>query len=145
MVYIDCPFGHKLGKFGPHSHEIVTDAFQIDLQPNGQYSISITAIVRITLADGCFHEDVGNGSGDMKQKTAALEKVRAFIQWDTLTAHLLPDAQAQKEAVTDATKRALRAFGNLLGNCLYDKEYAKEVAKINVPKVCTISSLYVFS
>ena len=33
--------------------------------------------------------------------------------------------QCKKEAVTDALKRTLRNFGNLLGNCLYDKEYAK--------------------
>lgn len=37
--------------------------------------------------------------------------------------------------MTDATKRALRTFGNLLGNCLYDKEYTKEVVKMRVPPV----------
>jgi DNA repair and recombination protein RAD52 len=37
--------------------------------------------------------------------------------------------------VTDATKRALRNFGNLLGNCLYDKDYNKEVSKIRLPPV----------
>lgn len=31
--------------------------------------------------------------------------------------------KAYKEAITDATKRALRLFGNALGNCLYDKAY----------------------
>jgi DNA repair and recombination protein RAD52 len=44
-------------------------------------------------------------------------------------------SQAKKEAVTDATKRALKSFGNVLGNCLYDKEYAKEVVKMKVPPV----------
>ncbi len=43
--------------------------------------------------------------------------------------------QCKKEAVTDAIKRALRNFGNLLGNCLYDKQYAQEVVKIKVPPV----------
>jgi DNA repair and recombination protein RAD52 len=33
----------------------------------------------------------------------------------------------QKEAVTDALKRTHRDFGNLLGNCLYDKEYKRSV------------------
>ena len=33
-------------------------------------------------------------------------------------------------------KRALRSFGNLLGNCLYDKLYTQEVVKIKVPPVC---------
>lgn len=48
--------------------------------------------------------------------------------------------------MTDGIKRALRNFGNLLGNCLYDKEYAKEIVKIRVPPVrylspvcCTVS------
>lgn len=44
-------------------------------------------------------------------------------------------AQAKKEAVTDATKRALKTFGNVLGNCLYDKQYTAEVAKMRVPPV----------
>jgi DNA repair and recombination protein RAD52 len=37
--------------------------------------------------------------------------------------------------VTDGLKRALRNFGNLLGNCLYDKSYTQEVVKIKVPPV----------
>lgn len=40
--------------------------------------------------------------------------------------------QCKKEAVTDAIKRTLRNFGNLLGNCLYDKQYTQEVVKIKV-------------
>ncbi|WVR04984.1 hypothetical protein IAU60_001996 [Kwoniella sp. DSM 27419] len=81
----------------------------------GRVSVNVTAIIRITLRDGCFHEDVGCGQGEnIKGKSAALDK-------------------AQKEAVTDATKRALRTFGNVLGNCLYDKEYTKEVVKMRVP------------
>ena len=36
--------------------------------------------------------------------------------------------------MTDALKRALRAFGNLLGNCLYDKSYVNEVVKIKAPQ-----------
>jgi DNA recombination protein Rad52 len=35
--------------------------------------------------------------------------------------------KARKEAVTDAIKRALRIFGNHLGNCCYDKDYLKAV------------------
>ncbi|KAH0825723.1 hypothetical protein J3R83DRAFT_9967 [Lanmaoa asiatica] len=41
--------------------------------------------------------------------------------------------KCKKEAITDALKRTLRNFGNLLGNCLYDKSYAQEVVKIKVP------------
>ena len=37
--------------------------------------------------------------------------------------------------MTDAIKRALRNFGNVLGNCLYDKSYTSEVVKMKVPPV----------
>ena len=47
--------------------------------------------------------------------------------------------QCKKEAVTDAVKRTLRNFGNLLGNCLYDKAYTQEVIKIKVPPVCGLA------
>ena len=32
-------------------------------------------------------------------------------------------------------KRTLRNFGNVLGNCLYDKSYTQEIVKIKVPPV----------
>jgi recombination DNA repair RAD52 pathway protein len=39
-------------------------------------SVNVTAIVRITLADGCWHEDVGCGQGEnIKSKGGALDKV----------------------------------------------------------------------
>ncbi|KAJ1994838.1 DNA repair protein rad52 [Dimargaris cristalligena] len=41
---------------------------------------------------------------------------------------------AKKEAVTDGLKRALRMFGNALGNCLYDKEYLKQLGRFSVQK-----------
>jgi DNA repair and recombination protein RAD52 len=40
--------------------------------------------------------------------------------------------KAKKEAATDAMKRTLRTFGNVLGNCFYDKEYLGKVSKIKV-------------
>ncbi|KAK4996537.1 DNA repair protein rad52 [Elasticomyces elasticus] len=40
--------------------------------------------------------------------------------------------KAKKEAATDALKRALRNFGNVLGNCLYDKDYLQRVTKVKV-------------
>ena len=94
-------------------------------------SVNVTAIVRITLQDGCWHEDVGCGQGEnIKGKGAALDKVRLDVPRTVLS-----DLQAKKEAVTDATKRALKTFGNVLGNCLYDREYTKEVVKMRVPPV----------
>ncbi|EMD35475.1 hypothetical protein CERSUDRAFT_53707, partial [Gelatoporia subvermispora B] len=77
-----------------------------------RYNVGVTAVVRVTLRDGVYHEDVGYGNlENSKTKGPALDKCK-------------------KEAVTDAVKRALRNFGNLLGNCLYDKQYAQEVVKI---------------
>lgn len=35
--------------------------------------------------------------------------------------------KARKEAVTDGLKRALKSFGNVLGNCLNDKDYVRSV------------------
>ena len=34
-----------------------------------------------------------------------------------------------QEAVTDGLKRALKSFGNALGNCLSNKEYLKFIGK----------------
>lgn len=42
--------------------------------------------------------------------------------------------KAKKEATTDALKRALKNFGNVLGNCLYDKDYLSKVTKLKVAK-----------
>ncbi|KAH0835884.1 hypothetical protein J3R83DRAFT_9764 [Lanmaoa asiatica] len=80
-----------------------------------RFNVGVTAIVRVTLRNGAYHEDVGYGLlENAKSKGAALDKCK-------------------KEAITDALKRTLRNFGNLLGNCLYDKSYAQEVVKIKVP------------
>ena len=61
-----------------------------------------------------FHEDIGYGHiENCKGKAAAFEK-------------------AKKEGTTDGLKRALRSFGNVLGNCIYDKEYLAKVTKVKV-------------
>lgn len=79
---------------------------------NGKISLGLSTIVRVTLKDGTFHEDIGYGHiENCKGKAAAFEK-------------------AKKEAATDALKRALRNFGNVLGNCLYDKDYLQKVTKL---------------
>ncbi|KAJ1679061.1 DNA repair protein rad52 [Spiromyces aspiralis] len=78
---------------------------------NGAYNIGVSCVMRVTLKDGTFHEDVGYGVMERaKTKSQAFEK-------------------AKKEAATDALKRALRSFGNCLGNCLYNKQYLKLVNK----------------
>ncbi|PFH50628.1 hypothetical protein AMATHDRAFT_60766 [Amanita thiersii Skay4041] len=79
-----------------------------------RFNAGVTAVVRVTLRDGTHHEDAGFGAADnVKSKSAALDKCK-------------------KEAVTDSLKRALRSFGNILGNCLYDKSYTEGVSKIKV-------------
>lgn len=81
---------------------------------NGKITLGLSTIVRVTLRDGTFHEDIGYGHiENCKGKAAAFEK-------------------AKKEAATDALKRALRNFGNVLGNCLYDKDYLQKVTKVKV-------------
>uniref|UniRef100_H3D3J1 DNA repair protein RAD52 homolog n=1 Tax=Tetraodon nigroviridis TaxID=99883 RepID=H3D3J1_TETNG len=78
---------------------------------NGRFYVGVT-FVKVQLKDGAFHEDVGYGvSEGLKSKALSLEKAR-------------------KEAVTDGMKRALKCFGNALGNCILDKEYLLSINKI---------------
>ncbi|KEZ38779.1 DNA repair and recombination protein rhm52 [Scedosporium apiospermum] len=75
-------------------------------------SLGLSVVVRVTLRDGTYHEDIGYGNiENCKGKASAFEK-------------------AKKQATTDALKRALRNFGNVLGNCIYDKDYLSKVIKI---------------
>ncbi|KAI5617601.1 DNA repair protein RAD52-like isoform X1 [Silurus asotus] len=79
---------------------------------NGKFYVGVSAFVKVQLKDGAFHEDVGYGvSEGLKSKALSLEKAR-------------------KEAVTDGLKRALKCFGNALGNCILNKEYLMAVNKI---------------
>jgi DNA repair and recombination protein RAD52 len=119
---------------------IVTDFVDYS-EESKRVNVGVTAIVRVTLRDGTYHEDVGYGTLENgKSKGAALDKV----SWRHLLSAgieracrcIPPFFQCKKEAITDALKRTLRNFGNLLGNCLYDKSYAQEVVKIKVPPVC---------
>ncbi|KAG9104865.1 DNA repair protein rad52 [Ceratobasidium sp. 370] len=95
---------------------ITTD--YIDYNENTQrYNVGVSAVIRVTLRDGAFHEDVGFGAlENAKGKGMALDKCK-------------------KEAVTDGIKRTLRNFGNVLGNCLYDKQYVSEIIKVKAPVV----------
>ncbi|KAF4467331.1 DNA repair and recombination RAD52 [Fusarium albosuccineum] len=80
-------------------------------------SIGLSVIVRVTLRDGTYHEDIGYGSiENARGKAMAFEK-------------------AKKEGTTDGLKRALRSFGNVLGNCIYDKDYVKQVTKMKAEPV----------
>lgn len=76
---------------------------------NGRHTVGVSCRVRISLRDGTFHDDIGYGSGEnQRSKATCYDK-------------------AYKESVTDAMKRALRLFGNRLGNCTYDKQFIKNL------------------
>eukprot|EP00948_MAST-09A_sp_MAST-9A-sp1_P001586 g1586.t1 len=74
----------------------------------GTWEVCACAMVRVTLQDGTYHDDVGLSTANNSKKSAALE-------------------QSQKAAVTDAIKRALRLFGDALGNSVYNREHLTEV------------------
>ncbi|SCV03558.1 LAME_0H11386g1_1 [Lachancea meyersii CBS 8951] len=81
-------------------------------EKQGKFCIGCTAIIRVTLTDGTFREDIGYGTVENeRRKSSAFER-------------------AKKSAVTDALKRSLRAFGNALGNCLYDKTFLAKIDKV---------------
>ncbi|OWB58900.1 hypothetical protein B5S28_g4994 [[Candida] boidinii] len=81
-------------------------------ESQGRISLGLSAVVRITLKDGTYREDIGYGHiENARTKAMAFEK-------------------AKKEAVTDGMKRALRCYGNALGNCLYDKSYLSKIVKV---------------
>ncbi|KAF8708201.1 DEAD protein, partial [Rhizoctonia solani] len=113
--YVRSVFSQLIACIRAYLHLFTT---QIDQNPEThRYNVGVSALVRVTLRDGAFHEDVGFGAlENSRGKGAALDKCK-------------------KEAVTDAIKRTLRNFGNVLGNCLYDKQYVSEIAKVKAPVV----------
>lgn len=88
---------------------------EIGTGSNIKYRVGTTAVIKLTLKDGTFHEDVGYGMAENKSKGIAFEN-------------------AKKEAVSDARKRALRLFGNALGNSVYDRGYTSSEMKNIVSK-----------
>lgn len=78
-------------------------------QENHKWIADATAIVKITVKwpEGDISSREGKGYGGNKKLNTRGEAVEA----------------AEKEAESDALKRAARQFGSALGNCLYDKDY----------------------
>ncbi|XP_063785310.1 DNA repair protein RAD52 homolog isoform X2 [Pseudophryne corroboree] len=94
------------------SHSITQQNVDFVDLSNGKFYVGVCAFVKVQLKDGSYHEDVGYGvSEGLKSKALSLEKAR-------------------KEAVTDGLKRALKCFGNALGNCIMDKDYLRAVNKL---------------
>lgn len=95
-----------------NDHLLIIILSQIEQNKNGKWNVGIAATIRVTLKDGSFHEDVGYGTMENgSSKGIVFEKAR-------------------KEAATDALKRALRLYGNCLGNCVYDKEFLAKITKV---------------
>jgi len=104
--------------FNGWSHSVTHQNIDFVDQVANKYYVGVSAFVKVQLKDGVFHEDIGYGvSEGMKSKALSLEKAR-------------------KEAVTDGLKRALKSFGESLGNCISDKDYLKFIIK--QPKSGTI-------
>nr|XP_057932128.1 DNA repair protein RAD52 homolog isoform X2 [Doryrhamphus excisus] len=98
--------------FNGWSHSISQQNVDFVDLVNGRFYVGVSAFVKVQLKDGSFHEDVGYGvSEGLKSKALSLEKAR-------------------KEAVTDGMKRAMKCFGNALGNCILDKAYLQAINKI---------------
>lgn len=104
--------------FNGWSSELInTTVDYLDSHGSGRVSLGLSIVVRITIKDGTYHEDIGYGFIDnAKNKAAAFEKCK-------------------KEAFTDGLKRCLRCFGNVLGNCLYDKNLLTKLRNVTKPTV----------
>ncbi|KAJ7363291.1 DNA repair protein rad52 [Desmophyllum pertusum] len=97
--------------FNGWSHSVTHQNIDFVDQVANKYYVGVSAFVKVQLKDGVYHEDIGYGvSEGMKSKALSLEKAR-------------------KEAVTDGLKRALKSFGESLGNCISDKDYLKFITK----------------
>ncbi|KAH9251703.1 hypothetical protein BASA81_010373 [Batrachochytrium salamandrivorans] len=71
---------------------------------NGKSSVCMKAVIRVTLANGCFHEDVGVSASNVGDPIEAVKI-------------------ASKACVSDGIKRALQHLGPALGSCLRDKDF----------------------
>lgn len=46
---------------------------------NGKSVVAVTAICRVTLKNGSFHEDVGHGKGENRCKATAIELAKKVV------------------------------------------------------------------
>jgi len=111
VVYLEgwkaISLANEIFGFNGWSHSVSQQTIDFVDHSQGKFYVGVSAFVKVQLKDGVFHEDIGYGvSEGMRSKALSIEKAR-------------------KEAVTDGLKRALKSFGNALGNCLGDKEYVK--------------------
>jgi len=111
VVYLEgwkaISLANEIFGFNGWSHSVSQQTIDFVDHSQGKFYVGVSAFVKVQLKDGVFHEDIGYGvSEGMRSKALSIEKAR-------------------KEAVTDGLKRALKSFGNALGNCLGDKDYVR--------------------
>lgn len=94
-----------------YNREVCRQDAKIGKNQDDGFKVGYEAKVRIAIGD-MVKEGTGHGSGIAKDLFTCIEG-------------------AAKEAETDATKRALRLFGNVFGLALYDKT-KKNVANIDI-------------
>jgi DNA repair and recombination protein RAD52 len=92
---------------GWQSQIITLDVRVVRQDQAKRWHVCTMATIRVTLKNGSFHEDRGGGSSS-NQKT---EEDAIML--------------AEKEAITDGIKRALKNFGRRLGLSLYSDEHLK--------------------
>ncbi|ESO85239.1 hypothetical protein LOTGIDRAFT_130753, partial [Lottia gigantea] len=101
--------------FNGWSHSVTNQTVDFVDHINDRYYVGVSALMKVQLKDGVYHEDIGYGvSEGLRSKALSIEKAR-------------------KEAATDGLKRALKNFGNAMGNCLGDKDYLKCLVKAPKP------------
>ncbi|KAI5841297.1 Rad52/22 family double-strand break repair protein-domain-containing protein [Tricharina praecox] len=111
--YTQNPYEEK--QISPYTAiEIATLQAKLRSTARAEFNLVQAGPVRVTLKDGTFHEDVGYGQMENGKKAQVFEK-------------------AKKRGTTDGLKRALRSFGNVLGNCLYDKDYLAKITRVKAP------------
>lgn len=69
-----------------------------------EYVVCMSCIGRVTLASGTFREDVGFATCRSRDLNEARERCTSFVQANSFV-------------------RAMRLFGDSLGNCLYNREF----------------------
>lgn len=93
------------------------------MTPPRGWSAHSTVVLKVTVRGGQCHMDCGTGSTE-NQRTKS----------DAISL-------ARKEAFTDARKRALKNFGNALGNSLYDREHLQYMQSARAAQYAAMDSV----
>lgn len=120
----------------------LTSSYQADENEHtGKMTLGLSVIVRVTLKDGTFHEVRASGYDYMPCcLTCPLSQDIGYGHIENCRGKAAAFEKAKKEGTTDALKRALRNFGNVLGNCVYDKDYLSKVTKVKSTPVSARAS-----